>query len=155
MCLDRRGIHVHIRAPRMFDKVFYVCRQQRVAWELRLHGLSEMTQTFPRRTTFWHPSPAARGWIAVAGDVAVGVGAIAIGTCFDFATSLADACTTDTSAPRPWAQTGWDYGQVAAHAERGCQDWRMRACAAQGESLETLWGKFIIHFPFLPFTYLG
>lgn len=52
------GIH----APGMYDIMFYVCRQQRVARERRLHCLSELTRTSPRRTALWHPSPAAQRW---------------------------------------------------------------------------------------------
>lgn len=56
----------------MYACTWNVCRQQRVARELRLGCLSELT----RRTASWHPSPAAQRWIVVAGDVAAGVGAI-------------------------------------------------------------------------------
>lgn len=51
-----------VDTPQMHDKQSCVCRQQRVASQLWLQRLCEMTQIFPRRTTLWHHSPTATRW---------------------------------------------------------------------------------------------
>lgn len=55
-----------VDTPQMHDKQSCVCRQQRVASQLSLQHLSEMTQIFPRRTTLWHHSPTATRWTVLA-----------------------------------------------------------------------------------------
>lgn len=66
LSLLRLHTEEEVDTPQMHDKQSCVCRQQRVASQLSLQRLCEMTQIFPRRTTLWHHSPTATRWTVLA-----------------------------------------------------------------------------------------